>query len=50
MRSPDLSPLEPKTWMRFLLFLVVVLGVLLSFSLLLPAPAASSLPQHQISD
>ncbi|MDQ1469372.1 MAG: hypothetical protein QOJ99_852 [Bryobacterales bacterium] len=45
-----LSPLEPKTWKRFVLFLVVVVGVLLSLSLLVPPPPTSSLPQHPISD
>jgi hypothetical protein len=46
----DLSPLEPKTWLRFVLFLVLVVGVLLSLSFLMPAPATSSLPQYAISD
>jgi hypothetical protein len=46
----DLSPLEPKTWKRFMVFLLVVLGFLLSFSLLMPSPPTSSLPQHPVSD
>jgi len=44
------SQLEPRTWRRFVLFLLILVGMLLCFSLMLPAPEPGTFDRRQASD
>jgi hypothetical protein len=50
MTFSNVSGLEPKTWRRFLLFLLVILSLLLVFSFFAPLPNTTRASLSRVSD
>jgi hypothetical protein len=50
MDISDISRLEPKTWWRFLLFLLVIVSILLLLSFLAPRPHSRPMAVDHASD